>query len=418
MISLSLIEEVVTDQTENLKRKKIGVPRRIDVSRMLETKQITVVSGIRRSGKSTLLYQLMSHYDQFHFINFDDERLIDFKVEDFRTLMAVFRKKSDTRTIFIDEVQNVVGWERFVRRVYDEEYKIFVTGSNAKLLSSELGTHLTGRYIKLELFPFSFSEYLDFLQFPEDREESSKGTWGKANILKAFDNYLVHGGFPEYLTQNDSEYLSRIYEDILFRDLIVRYGIKNTDAFRKLAQYLFTNFTSEFSYNKLAELLGFASVNSVKEYMLYLQECYLLFQVHKFDFSLKKQFISNKKVYCIDNGLRERISLRFSPDNGRLLENLVYIELRRRGFEVYFYKTKNNLEVDFYVPALRQFIQVSYLMENETTYQREINALKAAISDHESANNLIITYNEESTIPTPAGAINVVPIWKWLLEIT
>ena len=229
---------------------------------------------------------------------------------------------------------------------------------------------------------------------------------------------LVHGGFPEYLTQNDSEYLSRIYEDILFRDLIVRYGIKNTDAFRKLAQYLFTNFTSEFSYNKLAELLGFASVNSVREYMLYLQECYLLFQVHKFDFSLKKQFVSNKKVYCIDNGLRERVSLRFSPDKGRLLENLVYIELRRRGYEVYFYKTKNNLEAAFYVPALNQFIQVSYSMENDTTLQKEINALKVAMQDHDSKSNLIITYNEESVIDTPHGKINVEPVWKWLLEIT
>jgi uncharacterized protein len=412
MIASTLLEEIIADQAENLKRKETGVSRHVDLSRMLKTNQISVISGIRRSGKSTLLYQLMQHYSDYYFINFDDERLISFEVEDFRVLMAIFLKSSEAKAIFIDEIQNVAGWERFVRRIHDEGYKIFITGSNAKLLSSELGTHLTGRYIKIELFPFSFSEYLSYLNI----DHNNPGTPIKAKILKALDHYLVHGGFPDYIKYNDPEFLTRIYEDILYRDLIVRYGIKNSDGFRKLTQYLFTNFTSELSYNKLTEILGFKSVNSVKNFMQYLQECYLLFEMYKFDFSLKKQYVSNKKVYCIDNGLRQKISLRFSPDHGKLLENMVFVELKRRGDDVYFYRTKNNLEVDFYVPAIKQFIQVCHIIEDKTTYNREINAMQTAMKEQKNENNVILTFNEEDVIDTSFGKIRILPVWKWLLE--
>jgi uncharacterized protein len=412
MITSALLDEIITDQSENVKRKDTGIARHVDLSRMLETSQITVISGIRRSGKSTLLCQLMQHYPSFYFINFDDERLISFEVEDFRVLMASFLKGYDAKVIFIDEIQNVAGWERFVRRIHDEGYKIFITGSNAKLLSSELGTHLTGRYIKIELFPFSFSEYLGFLKI----DHKNQGTPTRARILKALDQYIVQGGFPDYVKQNDPEFLARIYEDILYRDLIVRHGIKNIHGFRKLTQYLFTNFTSEISYNKLTEILGIKSVNSVRNFMQYLQECYLLFEMYKFDYSLKKQYVSNKKVYCIDNGLRQKISLRFSPDHGKLLENMVFVELKRRGHDIYFYRTKNNLEVDFYVPAIKQFIQVCHTIAEKTTYNRELNALITSMKEQKSENNLILTYNEEDVIDTSFGKISIVPVWKWLLK--
>lgn len=186
-----------------------------------------MISGIRRSGKSTLLLQLADLCPYFHFITFDDERLINFEVSDFNALLIELNRDKPSKTIFIDEVQNVAGWEQFVRRLHDQQYKVFITGSNSKLLSSELATHLTGRYIKTKLFPFSFLEYLTLKQI----DPGDKTTENLGRITDAFDKYLVDGGFPEFLLHNDTEFLQRIYEDILYRDLIVRFGIKNIKGF-------------------------------------------------------------------------------------------------------------------------------------------------------------------------------------------
>jgi predicted AAA+ superfamily ATPase len=412
MIPVNLLEEVIADQSERWENKEVGTIRDIPLQKFIASSQITIISGIRRSGKSTLLYQISKNYKNYYYTNFDDERLINFEVDDFRNLMILFQKRYDSKVIFFDEIQNIKGWERFIRRIHDEGYKIFITGSNARLLSSELGTHLTGRYIKIELYPFSFYEILRY----KNINAENKSSRNKSLLLQSFDWFLENGGFPEYIKSNDSEYLVRLYEDVIYRDLIVRYGVKNIRQFRNLSQYLMTNYTSEISYNKIKINHEFSSVTTVKEYISYLQDCYMLFELYKFDFSLKKQYVSSKKIYAIDNGLRNQIAFRINKDKGQALENMILIDLKRRGHDVYFYKTQNNYEVDFYIKDTNTFIQVCYSINDQSTLDREIRAIVYANKELKAAKNLILTYNEEKVIESQPETIEVMPTWKWFLN--
>ncbi len=410
-----IIETLVLDQREVLDKKEKGLLRNVDFDKLISTKQITVISGIRRSGKSTLLLQLMQEYKEYSYMNFDDERLLNFSVSDFEELLSVFAKFTKSKVLFFDEIQNIEGWERFIRRIFDEGYKIFITGSNAKLLSSELATHLTGRYIKIELYPFSFGELLSYHNINYQRLSSST----RSEIMSLFDDYLLTGGFPEMIKYDDDEFLFRVYEDILYKDLIVRYKIKNIKQFKNLSQYLFTNFTNSISYNSLKSVLNIKSATTVQEYISYLEESYLLFELYKYDFSLKKQFVSNKKVYTIDNGIRNKVALRFSTDKGRFLENMVFIELRRRQKKFYFYKTSKNLEIDFLYNENEQFhlLQVSYGLDDLKTREREIKAIVDAAGELTQTKNLLLTYNEEDTLVDNNVEIKILPVWKWLLGI-
>ncbi len=409
----TLLEEVYLDQKEHIKTKDLGILREINLNKVITTKQIVVITGIRRSGKSTLFLHLMKHFDNYYYLNFDDERLINFKVSDFQELMLIFKKHSKSKTIFFDEIQNIPNWERFIRRIFDEDYKIFITGSNAKLLSSELTTHLTGRYIKIELYPFSFKEILNYKKINYKNLTSNN----KANIFSLFDDYIEKGGFPEYIKYNDDEFLKRVYDDIIYKDLIVRFGIRNIKQFKNLSQYLFTNLTGELSYNSLKNTLQIKSSNTVQEYINYLEECWLIFEIYKYDFSLKKQFISSKKIYNIDTGIRNKIAFRFSNDLGKLLENIVFIELKRRQKEIYFFKSKNNKEIDFlyYEKGYYNLIQVTFSIDDFNTKKRELNAFIDANKELQKTKNLLLTYNTDEKITHKNIDINVLPIWKWLL---
>jgi len=411
-----ILQQVIADQRKMISLKSRGIKRLIDTEKHRASKQISVISGIRRSGKSTLLLQFADLYPDFHFVTFDDERLINFEVSDFNTLLIELNKHQPSKTIFIDEVQNVNGWEQFVRRLHDQQHKVYISGSNSRLLSSELATHLTGRYIKTELFPFSFMEYLNLKQI----DRSDKTTENLARISDAFDAYLVEGGFPEFLISNDTEFLQRIYEDIIYRDLIVRFGIKNIKGFKNLVQYLFTNFTRETNYHSLAKLLGFNSTTSVREYISFLSESYMVFEIYRYDFSLKRQYQSNKKMYVIDNGLRNAIAFRTGTDKGKMLENLVFIELKRRGIECWYYKTKNNLEVDFvWFMNEPRLAQVCYDLTDPVTYQRETIAIETAMKELSVNSSFILSYNQKNEVKTPAGTIKIIPVIEWLTkEIT
>jgi uncharacterized protein len=412
-MNLLLLQQVIADQKITVSGKERGLTRIVDSTRHLNSGLISVISGVRRSGKSTFTLQMANKYPTFHFINFDDERLMDFTVNDFNDMLIEMKKNSDARTIVMDEIQLVAGWERFVRRLHDEGYKVFITGSNAELLSSELATHLTGRYLKTELFPFSFRELLALKEI----EPADKSSNNKARILAAFDDYLTNGGFPEYLNNNIREVLKQIYDDIIYRDLIVRFGIRNVTGFKNLAYYLFTNFTNEAGYLPLAKLLGFSSSTSVKDFIAILQEGYLVFEVHKYDHSLKKQYTSNRKVYVIDNGLRNTVSFRTSADMGRLLENEVFLELKRREEEVWYFRSSGNKETDFLIhPENPSLIQVCYNVADPFTRSREIASLRACMKDLGKREGMILSMNEEEEISTPDGEIRIVPVWKWMLE--
>ncbi|MBI4992814.1 MAG: ATP-binding protein [Candidatus Magasanikbacteria bacterium] len=411
MIELNSLEQIIADQKKNFEAKDPGIARELNFSKYLKTKQITAISGIRRSGKSTLLKQFSARFPDFYYITFDDERLINFTVDDFSNLMIAFKKSRKANVIFIDEAQNVIGWERFARRLYEEGYKIFITGSNAKLLSSELGTHLTGRYFKIELYPFSFREFLTYKNINPDSRSSA----GQATLLKNFDEYLAGGGFPEAIKYQEKEFLKRIYEDVLYKDLIARFKIRETKLFQQLAAYLFSNVGKEISYNGLKKKLGYKSPMSVRKHISFMTEAYLIFELMKYDYSLKKQFISNKKVFVIDNGLRNEIAFSVSEDKGRLLENLVFIELKRRGCEIYYFKNKK--ECDFLIKEKNKIttaVQVTAHLGNENR-EREMGGLLEAIKTNHLKKGLILTTNQEKTIKQKGGVIEVKPLWKWLI---
>jgi hypothetical protein len=413
MINLSLLEKIVLDQARSFQAKEAGVARNIDFEQYLKIKHITVISGIRRCGKSTLLKQFSQRYPSFYYLNFDDERLLDFSVSDFQALMVVFQKFFPAKVILLDEIQNVPKWERFARRIFEEGYKIFLTGSNAKLLSSELATHLTGRYLKLELYPFSFIEFLSFHKFTYERFDSKM----QAKAMGYFDKYMQAGGFPEFVIGSNKEILKQVYEDIIYRDLITRFKIRESKSFKQLVNYLFANFTGEISYNSIKNILGFKSATSVKNYIDFIQESYLAFEVFKYDHSLKKQYVSNKKIYVIDNGLRSAAAFFNSPDYGKFLENLVFLELKRREEEIYYYKEK--YECDFVVKKglkIKKAFQVCYdLVENNK--KREIGGLEEAMKKFNLKSGTIITMNQEEEIKLAGGRrITVIPAWQWILE--
>ncbi|CAD7766681.1 MAG: AAA domain protein [Candidatus Argoarchaeum ethanivorans] len=284
------LKEIVVQQREELKRKDRGLKRENleEIGRYLKIPHVLIISGVRRSGKSTLLTQIMSEwYDcQFYYLNFEDERLISFSAEeDFDILYQVFLELyGEQKTFFFDEIQNVSGWERFVRRMYERDNKFVITGSNARFLSSELATHLTGRHLMTEMYPFSFREFLR-LNKAEPGENFEYIAEERAKISKHLSQYIEDGGFPEYLRYGEKEILHRLFGDIIYRDILVRYGIRETKTFQEIANYLMANVSNTVSYNRLKNIFNLGSVNTVKNYAEYLESSFLIFFVDRFSYS-------------------------------------------------------------------------------------------------------------------------------------
>lgn len=418
----SLLKEIVREQEKDRRNIDAGIPRdALSVaSRHASLPHAVVVSGVRRCGKSTLLNQVINNFykDGVYYLNFEDERFVDFDVEDFNHLYEIFLELyGDKKIFFLDEVQNVPHWEAFVRRMQGKGCKFFITGSNASLLSKELGTKLTGRNVNVELFPFSFMEFLSFKGFHLSEDVLSL-TSERAALKKHFAEYSQHGGMPEYLKYQDATLLKRVYEDILYRDIVARYGIKQVKPLRELGLYLLSNIGGTFSYNNLKKILGLGSMNTIKSYSDFLENSYLTFLVGKFSYSLKQQLVSLKKIYCIDNGLAEAIAFQFSKNKGRFLENLVFLELRRKSQEIYYYKTTNNLEVDFLIKSGKnalKLIQVADNLDNEKTRHRELNALIKAMDELKLKTALVLTEDTEEEIALEGKVVMVKPIYKWLL---
>ena len=418
----SLLREIILEQEKNRQTVDLGIKRSaLDiVLKQISLSHAVVISGIRRSGKSTLLNQIISNcYEKgVYYLNFEDERLVDFAVTDFNNLYETFLELYGERKVFFfDEIQNTPKWEIFVRRMQDKGCKFFITGSNASLLSKELGTKLTGRCVSIELYPFSFVEFLSFKGYKLQKNALSY-TAERAAIKKHFAEYLKHGGMPEYLKYKDPTLLKRVYEDILYRDIVARYDIKQVKVLRELGLYLLSNIGGLFSYNNLKKVLGVGSMNTIKSYADFLENSFLIFLINRFSYSLKQQFVANKKIYCIDNGLAESVAFQFSKNKGKFLENLVFLELKRRYPEIYYYKTANNLGVDFLVKSGRKdiaLIQVADNLDSEKTKQRETSALTRAMDELKLKKALILTEDSEKEIKLNGKTIIVQPIYKWLL---
>ncbi len=394
------------------------VERKID-KKLLTCREIIVISGIRRCGKSVLLQQLRNQLqEKDYFINFDDERLINFSVNDFQILHEVFIELfGEQHTFYFDEIQNIVGWERFVRRLYDAGNKIFVTGSNARMLSRELGTHLTGRYIGIELYPFSFVE---FLQLKKINLKASDfyTTSGRGNIINNFEKYLTTGGFPQYIENQDESYLSSLYQSIIYRDVLTRHSLSGEKEMLEMIYYLASNTSKRFTYNSLASAVGIKHPETVKNYISFVEDTYLITQVMRFDYSVKKQMSNAKKSYFIDSALIKKIGFNATSNRGQLLENTVFLELKRRGYSVYYYSGKH--ECDFIIREdniINAAIQVSLTLKDETTKKREIAGLTEAMNEYSLNQGTILTLDEEETITIDNNSsISILPIWKWLLE--
>ena len=318
-------------------------------------------------------------------------------------------------TWYLDEIQNINGWERFVRRLYNSGHKVFITGSNATMLSRELGTHLTGRYIQAELFPFSFKEFLEFRDIHPVLDDLNMVEMS-AKLQSEFRNYLVMGGFPAYLKNQSYEYLFSLYESIIYKDVLQRNQITSEREMLQLMNYIASNSAQTHSFSSLGKIVGIRHPDTIKNYLKYLSDTYLIFVVYKYSTSVKSQMANTKKIYLIDNALMHSIGFHPTENTGPLLENLVFIELIRRGLDVYYYSDKN--ECDFIIrrgARITEAYQVTMSLSDSRTRNREIKGLYEAASTYHTNNQTILTLNEEEDIVYEGMTIHVLPIWKWLL---
>lgn len=361
-----------------------------------------ILSGIRRCGKITLLRQFVRlNFEDVFYLNFEDVKLYGFDIKDFILLDRVI-DETGLKVLYFDEIQIVDGWELYIRQKLDQKFQVIITGSYASLLSAELGTKLTGRHITKELFPFSYAEYLDF-----------KNTVANDESLSA---YLTEGEFPDYLKHKLPEILDFLIEDILNRDIIVRYGLKDGGAIKKLCSYLFANNGTLVVPSKLTSAVGVKSNTTILNYFSYFENSYLIAMVPKFDWSAKAQMLSPKKMYVIDPGLVQVGSTSFSRNFGHLLESVVFWHLRRKTKEIYYFN-ENNMECDFIVcfkDKTTQIVQVCWELTLENT-EREVNGLLDAMRYFKSENGLIVSANSTDTIQTDLGLISVIPAYQFLL---
>lgn len=414
-----LLKTVIADQRE-LSWKDDYIRRSLPDGIMLG-QNIVVISGVRRCGKSTLLHQIRSEAMQRDFyLNFDDERLVTFTVEHFQLLEETFIELyGPQQTWYVDEIQNVDGWERFVRRLHDRGHKVFVTGSNATMLSRELGTHLTGRFVQMELFPFSFREFLRFRGLALDDLDWHK-TETRSMLSRSVQEWIREGGFPVFLREGQDAFLQSLYESILYRDVMVRNHLTNEREMLELVFYLASHVSRLTSYNALTKVAGVKNPTTIRNYLAFLEDTYLLFQVNKFDYSLKKQIQNPKKIYFIDTALIRKVGFSFSEDRGRILENVVFLALRRHHRHLFYHSQKK--ECDFLVRdghRIVQAIQVCDQTDLASTMEREIAGLREAMDVHDLQEGILLTRDgREEHLPAANGrTIRKLPVWQWLLDL-
>jgi len=412
------LKEIMLDQKEAFNSTKHLIRRNIPLEKYTKTNQVVIISGIRRCGKSSLLRLIKEDMkleaSDFCYFNFDDERIlaeVSILEELFNLHIELYGKEP---ILFFDEIQNVDNWEKFINRKYEQGVKIFVTGSNAKLLSSEISTSLTGRNKLIELFPFSFSEYLLFHERKYDMDRLTSKS--KALLQKDFNTYMQMGGFPLVLKENDTELVNGYFQDILYRDIISRYRLTQVNEIKQIGLYFASNIGKLFSYSTLQNISGVKSLSSIKDYLSYYEHSYLFFYLKKFDYSVKKQIMNSKKVYTADHAFVTRLGFNFSENKGRILENIVYIELLRRGCEVYYYSGNN--ECDFLIKKGLNIVQAIQVVDqlDKTNYEREYRGLQEVMQTYQIPQGILITNSTETAVFPENKGVERVSVWKWLLS--
>ena len=341
-MDINRLRAILLDQRYDFFEEKDLIQRTGNFSPYMKTGQIVVITGVRRCGKSSLLWLLMRDMGleekNCFYLNGDDERLLSFTPDDFSNLLEIYRALFPQAEVgrcvyFFDEVQNLEGWEKFLTKLYENGHKIFVTGSNARLLSSEMATSLTGRYLKLSIQPFSFREYLRYQE--HEPERSFFTTKEKGELFAFWEKYLELGGFPLVHKENNATLLQEYYQAILYRDIVARYRVNQVDELKQIGLFLFSNAGKLFSYKTLQEITGIGSLSTVKRFLEYWENAFMLFYVRKYDYSLKKQLLNSRKVYAVDTGLIRQIGFHFSEDRGRILKNQVFNSLQKTGSEIF-----------------------------------------------------------------------------------
>ena len=412
------LKEIMLDQKDAFNNTKHLIRRNIPLEKYIKTSQIVIISGIRRCGKSSLLRlireEMKLEAPDFCYFNFDDERIlaeVSILEELFNLHIELYGKEP---MLFFDEIQNVGNWEKFINRKYEQGVKIFVTGSNAKLLSSEISTSLTGRNKLIELFTFSFSECLLFQgrKYDIDRLTSKS----RALLQKDFNTYMQTGGFPLVVKENDTELVNGYFQDILYRDIISRYRLTQVNEIKQIGLYFASNIGKLFSYSTLQSISGVKSLSSIKDYLSYYEHSYLFSYLKKFDYSVKKQIMNSKKVYTADHAFAARLGFNFSENKGRILENIVYTELLRRDCEVYYYSGNN--ECDFLIKKGLTIVNAIQVVDqlDRTNYEREYRGLQEAMQTYRIPQGMLITNSIETSVIPEYEGIEIVSVWKWLLE--
>lgn len=400
MLRQEEIALVIDSQQEYFQGKDQGLIRESLSKIPIVESYATIITGLRRCGKSTLLLQLMNQKNQNAiYLNFEDIRLIAFEPSDFPRLYSEIKQRA-VQVIFFDEVQLIEKWEIFVNQLLREGFFVFVTGSNASLLSGELGTHLTGRHLSMELFPFSYQEFISFTN--------------SAVSYESLEAYLKIGGIPEFVKSKNELIIAALLDDILVKDIAVRHGIRDIASLKQLALYLLSNLGVPTSANKLVGMFGIKSAVTILDFFSYFQNSYLMDFVPQFSYSLKAQNRNPKKVYALDLGLATAVSTSFSENNGRKLENLIYLHLRRKYNSIHYFIEKG--ECDFVVSEkgkITHAIQVCYQISDEN-FSREYKGLFQALDFFNLEIGWIVTANQRDRFEESGKTVELIPAFEFI----
>jgi predicted AAA+ superfamily ATPase len=426
-MDLAMVKQVMIDQGQRVK-EILDSPKIIDrdvekIEKYISFPNVIAIIGVRRCGKSTLAIRILNG-NMFGYLNFDDERLSGLEAKDLNWVVEASTEilGKEPEFFILDEIQNVKGWELFATRLRNTK-KVIVTGSNAGLMWGDLATHLTGRHIDIMLQPFSFKEYLSFKGLEADRVDLLT-TEKRALIRKELESYMNEGGFPE--AQGGNVWiLAGIYQDILLKDVILRYDVRNREALNAIARYLISNYSREFSYTRLGKIHEISNLNMVSDYVRYLVDVHLIFFLIRYSPKLSVQARSPKKVYCIDNGLARSVGFNISENLGLIMENIVALELRRRInntnplIELYYWKGISGKEVDFVVRwgyTILELVQVCYKLDSDEIAEREISSLEEASKELGCDKLTLITWNDRKEIDIDGKIIRAMPLYEWLLS--
>lgn len=406
------------------KQQEIASTELIERPIFLEESCNYVFVGLRRAGKSYLMFQHIQSIiksgqatiEDILYINFEDERISSIKAEELNLLLESYRELYENQRplIYLDEIQNIKGWEHFARRLADSKYRVYITGSNAKMLSRDIATTLGGRFVIKEIYPFSFSEYLTYKKVKLSK--NWEYTDERIAVVKLFNDYFPFGGFPETFDLKDKRsWINSLYLKILLGDIITRNEIRNAEAIRLLAKKLAESVMQPTSLSRLQHIVSSAGTkvgrNTITDYIRYMKDAYLIFGISNFTDSLSDRETSQKRYFC-DNGL---LNVFLSDPQTKLLENIVALALMKRyGNEELFFYNKN-IEIDFYLPSQKMAVQASFSIHDNSTFERETQALVKITKSFDIDKSVIVTYDDERVIEVDGVSIDVVPVWKWLL---